>query len=116
MSLLCPLLSRTILVCQDAHISRSRSRPPEARELIGIDLMELVMTLEPGTERTTDVIVLGGGGSGLAAAVSSAQRGVSVLVVEKQPRLGGSTLAVGRIHHGGRDSAAATRWNPRLGR
>lgn len=42
------------------------------------------------------VIVVGGGGSGLAAAVSAAQHGASVLVLEKQPQLGGSTgIAVG---------------------
>ena len=68
------------------------------------------MTVESGTERTTDVIVVGGGGSGLAAAVSAAQRGVSVLVVEKQSRLGGSTsLSVGSI------TAAGTRQQRRAG-
>ena len=43
-----------------------------------------------------DVIVVGGGGSGLAAAVSAAEHGSSVLLLEKQPRLGGTTgIAVG---------------------
>jgi succinate dehydrogenase/fumarate reductase flavoprotein subunit len=43
-----------------------------------------------------EVIVVGGGGSGLAAAVSAAQHGASVLLIEKQPQLGGSTgIAVG---------------------
>lgn len=45
-----------------------------------------------------DVIVVGGGGSGLAAAVSAAEHGASVLLLEKQPELGGSTgIAVGSI-------------------
>jgi len=45
-----------------------------------------------------DVIVIGGGGSGLAAAVSSAENGLEVLVLEKQPILGGTTgIAVGSI-------------------
>ncbi len=45
-----------------------------------------------------DVIVVGGGGSGLAAAVSSAENGLEVLVLEKQPILGGTTgIAVGRL-------------------
>jgi fumarate reductase flavoprotein subunit len=43
-----------------------------------------------------DVIVVGGGGSGLAAAASAAEHGARVLVLEKQPELGGATaLAVG---------------------
>ena len=43
-----------------------------------------------------DIIIVGGGGSGLAAAVSAAENGASVLLLEKQPDLGGTTgIAVG---------------------
>ena len=43
-----------------------------------------------------DVIVVGGGGSGLATAVSASEHGASVLLLEKRPELGGSTgIAVG---------------------
>ncbi|MGD9858117.1 MAG: FAD-dependent oxidoreductase [Planctomycetaceae bacterium] len=43
-----------------------------------------------------DVIVVGGGGSGLAAAASAAEHGARVLLLEKQPSLGGTTgIAVG---------------------
>ncbi|NQV23309.1 MAG: FAD-dependent oxidoreductase [Rhodopirellula sp.] len=43
-----------------------------------------------------DIIVVGGGGSGLAAAVSAAEHGADVLLLEKQPALGGTTgIAVG---------------------
>ncbi|BCB78236.1 hypothetical protein GCM10022251_31660 [Phytohabitans flavus] len=60
--------------------------------------------------RATDVLVIGGGGSGLAAAVSAAQHGARVLLAEKQPRLGGSTaLSVGSI------TAAGTRLQARAG-
>ena len=38
-----------------------------------------------------DVIVVGGGGSGLAAAVSTAEHGASVLLLEKHAQLGGAT-------------------------
>jgi succinate dehydrogenase/fumarate reductase flavoprotein subunit len=43
-----------------------------------------------------DVIVVGGGGSGLAAALSAAEEGCRVLLLEKLDRLGGTTgIAVG---------------------
>ncbi len=43
-----------------------------------------------------DVIVVGGGGSGLAAAVSAAERGLKVLLLEKNPQPGGTTgIAIG---------------------
>jgi len=48
------------------------------------------------SRETYDVVVAGGGGSGLATAASAAEHGASVLVLEKQPELGGATaLAVG---------------------
>ncbi len=64
-----------------------------------------------------DVVVVGGGGSGLAAAVSAAEHGLSVLVLEKRPACGGTTgIAVGSFtgcattlqrSHGIADSLAA---------
>jgi succinate dehydrogenase/fumarate reductase flavoprotein subunit len=49
-----------------------------------------------------DVIVVGGGGSGLAAACKAAELGGKVLVLEKQSRLGGTTgIAVGTFTAGG---------------
>jgi FAD binding domain len=45
-----------------------------------------------------DVLVVGGGGSGLAAAVSAAEHGARVLVIERASRPGGTTnLSVGSI-------------------
>jgi succinate dehydrogenase/fumarate reductase flavoprotein subunit len=49
-------------------------------------------------DQVVDVIVVGGGGSGLAAAVSAASFGLQVLLLEKQAELGGSTgIAVGSL-------------------
>ncbi|WP_137389902.1 FAD-dependent oxidoreductase [Rhodoligotrophos defluvii] len=51
----------------------------------------------PG-EAAADVVVVGGGGSGLAAAISAAECGRSVILLEKNPHLGGSTRwSVGSI-------------------
>jgi succinate dehydrogenase/fumarate reductase flavoprotein subunit len=42
-----------------------------------------------------DVLVIGTGASGMAAAVTAAAQGLKVLVVEKEPRLGGTTARSG---------------------
>lgn len=57
-----------------------------------------------------DVIVVGGGGSGLACAASAAESGGRVALVEKNPYLGGSTaISVGSL------SASCTPSQKRLG-
>lgn len=48
------------------------------------------------TKTETDVLVVGAGGSGLAAAVAAAEHGASVIVLEKRAQPGGTTgIAVG---------------------
>lgn len=44
------------------------------------------------TVEQADVIVVGAGGAGLAAAVTAAQNGKNVIVIEKMPIIGGNTL------------------------
>lgn len=45
-----------------------------------------------------DVVVVGGGGSGLAAAVSAAENGLRVVLLEKMSQLGGTTgIAIGAL-------------------
>jgi fumarate reductase flavoprotein subunit len=57
-----------------------------------------------------DVIVVGAGGSGLAAAARAAQSGARVLVLERRAQVGGTTwMAVGSI------SAARTQLQQRAG-
>ncbi len=58
--------------------------------------------------RSVDVVIVGGGGSGLAAAVSSANNGLSVVLVERTPKVGGTTvMSVGSF------TAAGTRYQER---
>lgn len=45
----------------------------------------------PSTEKT-DVVVIGAGGAGMAAAISASQKGAKVIVLEKMPMVGGNTL------------------------
>lgn len=52
-----------------------------------------------GPREHFDVIVVGGGDSGLAAAIKARTQGRSVVQLEKNPRLGGTTsLSVGSIN------------------
>ncbi len=53
-----------------------------------------------------DVLVVGGGPAGLAAALAAARRGVRVILVDERPRFGGSLLA--QIEHVG--TAPALQW------
>ena len=60
------------------------------------------MSVDPqaggAAEFIADVIVIGGGGSGLAAAIEATTLGRQVIVVEKNPQIGGSTIrSIGSI-------------------
>jgi succinate dehydrogenase/fumarate reductase flavoprotein subunit len=60
------------------------------------------------TVSNTDVIVVGGGGAGLSAAVTAAEAGASVLLIESEDLLGGSTrLSSGLFSAGGTSVQAA---------
>ncbi len=48
-----------------------------------------------GKSHSCDVLVIGSGAGGLSAAVAAAHRGLSVLVVEKEPVFGGTTARSG---------------------
>lgn len=59
--------------------------------------VKLAHAVEPPSEwtRTTDVIVVGAGGAGLAAAVEASAHGCRTLILEKMPFPGGNTLISG---------------------
>jgi flavocytochrome c len=46
-------------------------------------------------EKQADVVIIGGGGAGLAAAISAHENGAKVIVIEKMPRVGGNTIISG---------------------
>ena len=43
----------------------------------------------------SDIIIIGGGASGMAAAICAARQGASVLILERMPRAGKKLLATG---------------------
>ncbi|MGL5360748.1 MAG: fumarate reductase flavoprotein subunit FccA [Shewanella sp.] len=63
-----------------------------------------------GVKETTDVVIIGSGGAGLAAAVSARDAGAKVILLEKEPIPGGNTkLAAGGMN------AAETKPQAKLG-
>lgn len=56
--------------------------------------IEKVVSTEK-VEKDADVVVLGGGGAGLSAAITAAQNGSKVILVESNPFLGGNTVRTG---------------------
>ena len=47
----------------------------------------------------TDVLVMGGGGAGLAAAITAAQNGAKVILIEKSSVMGGNTMVAGAAYN-----------------
>lgn len=56
---------------------------------------EVVVEKAADVEMTADVVIIGAGGAGLAAAVQANQNGSSVIVVEKMGKVGGNTILAG---------------------
>ncbi len=56
----------------------------------------------------TDVLVMGGGGAGLAAAISAAQTGAKVILIEKGSVIGGNTMMAGAAYNAVDPEAQAT--------
>ncbi|WP_071396329.1 flavocytochrome c [Bacillus tuaregi] len=77
----------------------------EALKAAGGDINELSKnkatneTAREDKEYTTDVVVIGAGGAGLAAAVSAHENGAKVIVLEKMPQPGGNTIISGAAYN-----------------
>ena len=50
-------------------------------------------------EFTADIVIVGGGGAGLSAAVTAVQGGASVILIEKAGFLGGNSIVAGGIYN-----------------
>src|SRR5205823_6823874 len=82
----------------------SRSDPPhlpDPRDLVSYRMSSMTRDLDALTERTFDVLVVGGGIYGLTIALDAAQRGLSVALVERDDFGSGTSFNHLRTIHGG---------------
>ncbi len=50
-------------------------------------------------DRDVDVTIIGAGGAGLAAAITASEQGASVMLIEADGRVGGSTALSGGVYY-----------------
>ena len=53
----------------------------------------------PAEDVSADVVVVGGGGAGLVAAIAAGESGAKVVIIEKNGEVGGDTLVCGAIYN-----------------
>lgn len=63
------------------------------------DFKKEVEKPEPQTDMEADIVIVGAGGSGLAAAVEAGQDGAQVVLLEKAGYVGGNTMVAGGIYN-----------------
>ena len=66
-----------------------------AAVLTSLDLTDALAKMPKKWDMDVDIVVIGAGGAGLAAATEAAARGAKVVVLEKTPAMGGSSLICG---------------------
>lgn len=64
-----------------------------------IEIDKSVTHIRGKIDKKADVVIIGAGGAGLAAAVSAHQNGAKVLVLEKMPLVGGNTIISGAAYN-----------------
>ena len=94
--------------CSWTHTDDHEGATEKAVRLVraGINRTRLTDPLEPIVVETTPVsLVVGGGITGLRAALGLAEIGLSVFLVEKEPQLGGWVAGFGEMYPHGRNGA-----------
>ena len=89
----------------------------EAAKQAGCDIAALrkggkpyVLTPQAKITDTYDIVIVGAGGAGMAAAAQAAQEGATVLIIEKAAEMGGNTLVSGGAYQAVQPSMV---WDPK---
>ena len=83
----------------------------KALEQTGADMSFFTKSVERKVKgkkikKTADVVVIGAGGAGCAAAVQAHQCGASVIIIDKMAAMGGNTILAGGIQNAVKDGSA----------
>lgn len=92
MSLSCQLPNRPFSPNGPLFNERLHRRPLTAKACALIVASFFSLPLSWAGSQSADVVVIGSGMAGLAAALSAHEEGLSVIVLEKQPTIGGNSL------------------------
>ncbi len=84
------MTSQAIIKAMEDAITQAGFDPANYQEKA-----EVVVEKAADEELSADVVVIGAGGAGMAAAVQAHQNGATVLVIEKMPKVGGNTILAG---------------------
>lgn len=82
--------SKAILAAVEDCVKQAGA-DPEALKVV----TEAEVSAKTEEEQTSDVLVVGGGIAGLTAAMSAAENGASVILIDKMPAVGGTTALAG---------------------
>lgn len=92
--------------CSWVHKEERAAATEKAKALVRMAVARVAL-LEPQERISTDVerhaVVIGGGVSGMTAALALARKGVGVTLVERERNLGGLVKGLHRLHPSGRD-------------
>ncbi len=85
------------------YFTKGNTPPPsELEALANFRIKQLGIPKKPENAGEFDLVVIGGGVAGTAAAISAARLGLQVALIQDRPVLGGNNSSEVRVHLGGR--------------
>lgn len=85
--------------CDAVYLSQEKVEPPsELEELTEWRKGKLQEPMAPEETKTYDLVVVGGGIAGCAAAIAAAEQGMNVALIHDRPLLGGNASSEIRVH------------------